>query len=169
MKKAIIPLMFAVGLLFLTSTSTLAADSLTGLKVQAGILPHSPFYVFDIAFEEVRAVFAISDETKALVYANIAEERLAESNELVVANNSANVDAIVQDYQNAIAKSQKHASLSNEPKLKAEIETRLEAHLDVLESIRLTVPDNAKFGIQNALTNSQKAVESIGQGKNSSG
>ena len=162
MNKAIILGMFVFGLILLTATNTEAIDNISELSVGAGLTPSSSFYVFDIAYESIMGLFAISGESKARFSIKVAEERLAETEEELRQNKTENIDVLMQDYQKSLAKAQAAAELSENIALIGFVQGKVAKHVSVLEHLKISVSDNVKFGVQTALANSQKASEKLG-------
>lgn len=161
--KAIVPIVFVVGLLLIGLTGTSAEDQTVELKVKAGLVPSSTFYNFDIAFESIRGWFVISDESKARFYINRAEERLAEAQAEQDSNNTAELDILMQDYQKYLAKAQIHAEASGDANTEEFVRLRVQTHLSVLQELKLSLPANARLGIETALNNSNNVLLKFGQ------
>jgi hypothetical protein len=62
-----------------TTQTTQTADAVVSYKGEAGITPDSLLYIIDKAIDQLRVVLANSEEKEAAVNADIAQERLGES------------------------------------------------------------------------------------------
>ncbi len=94
------------------STRAFAADANTQIsqtteaavsfKDEAGITPDSLLYTIDQAVDKLRVLLASSDEKKAEVIADIAEERLGESEVMAEKGETALAEKALEDYNNKI-------------------------------------------------------------------
>ena len=102
MKKMMLSIVLA--LLFLSVTPTVAlADrwdwrNNPDLLMDAGILPDSPFYVFDILGKNIGLFFTFGPEAKAQKALQYAEERLAEALAMAAKNNSQGLEKAANGY-----------------------------------------------------------------------
>jgi hypothetical protein len=90
---------FAAGVTTQTTEPTEAAVS---YKEEAGITPDSLLYVIDKAVDDLRVVLAGSEEKEAAVIADIAEERLGESEVMTEAGKVELAQKALEEYNKAI-------------------------------------------------------------------
>lgn len=113
------------------------------------ISPNNPLYFLDVFFDEQKIPIG-TDEEKARIRLEIANERLAEL-ESFPANNR-----VMNEYNKQIQELQKL-------NFSEQVLERLQNHVRVLERVRNRLQEigvmGAEKGISNALENSQKVIE----------
>jgi hypothetical protein len=142
----------------LTGGSALAANN---------AVPGDFLYDADLTLEQVLLNMAPSDEIAARIHLKIADERLAEAEKVLAFSDVRNSDAALEAYENeiaAIAQLVGSKSGADQEKLARLLETALTKHITVLRNLLEKVPEQARYGIQNALFASSKAKDNKGKG-----
>ncbi len=168
-RKILIGVIF-VFMLFL-SISFISAQE---LDESTGIGLDSTFWGLDIALERIRMAFTFGNEAKVNYGLQIAEERLAEIKELI--NNPVSFENVpTKNRQNELL-NQGHKERERvieqiidineeegneilKEQMREKIRLQLQKHIDVLTILNL--PEQASVGIENAINNSQKAINKI--------
>ncbi len=129
----------------------------------AGVKPGSFFYFFDTAFENIGLFFTFDSESKAKKALGYADERLAEIEAIAEEKNPDGVKTAIANYESNIALA---TEKSKEVKDKGQAETLLNSiadnnsrNQDVLATILIKVPDEAKEAITQAIEASKKGQE----------
>lgn len=127
-------------------------------EVNAGITPDSPFYGFDVWFDNIRANFATKTIDKARIRLEIAEERLSEMKITANQNKLIAMEKARIEEQNQITDlGNLQENLTEDEKV--DVQQMLQKHVMVLESLLERVPEQAQKGIKTALENSQRVFE----------
>jgi F0F1-type ATP synthase membrane subunit b/b' len=82
--------------------TTQPAEAVVSYKEEAGVTPDSLLYVIDKAVDDLRVVLAGSEEKEAAVNADIAEERLGESEVMAEEGKVELAQKALEEYNNAI-------------------------------------------------------------------
>jgi hypothetical protein len=119
-----------------------------------GITPDSPFYFLDKIGKSIGMAFAFGSEAKARKSLEYAGERLAEAQEMASANQTARLEKALADFEKYIADLQARLA---EIKLQLASDNISETaalaalkHLDILERIKLQVPDKDQGPVAHA-------------------
>jgi len=156
MKKLTTLSILLISLAFVAPMQVLAASN-------AGVKPGSFFYFFDTTFENVGLFFTFNPEKKAQKALEYADERLAEIEAVAEEKNPDGVKTAIANYESNIALATKK---SKEVKDKGQAETLLNSIADnnsrnqeVLASVLIKVPEEAKEAITQAIEASRKGQE----------
>lgn len=156
MKKLAIIMTLAVA--FSTVGATAFADEAVSLQSEAGIKPDSILYPIDTAIDNLKVTLASSDEDKAEVLSEIAEERLGESEAMTEEGKTDLATEALEEYNenmteavdilnDAIENSEDTADKSDLDDL-AEIEKEIidkqKTSIEVLKLVENKVSENAK-------------------------
>lgn len=151
---------------------------------KAGVLPDSPFYGLDLAWERLVLALTFNSEKKAVFGLLIAQERLSEIKIMQKEFNkwekveglTGEIKETIEREKNSIIKGLKKATREYE-KLVGEtkentriadnvvttkvVETNIEKHIEILEEVKKIVPEEAKEGIEQAIESSSKVLEEV--------
>jgi len=136
----------------LSSGTALAANSAA---------PGDLLYGIDLAVERIQLNLATSPEAIARLHLKQADERLVEADKRLVAGDVRNGNSALEAYESAVDAVASLAANEGGPeqeKLMGLLETALERHHTILEDLFDKVPEQAKFGIGQALMASGKAM-----------
>ena len=162
--------MFLTIFLFLFIFSSLERVMASPESEEAGLTPDSPFYFLDTWQEKISLAFTFNPQAKAEKMLKYAEEKIAETEKLSEEQKAKYMDKALNLYN------QYSTNISTQiDKLKAQgkdVDQLLQKvsestlkHQEVLTKVLEKVPEEAKSGIQNALSKSQqgfkKATEAI--------
>ncbi len=130
----------------------------------SGLLPGDFFYFLDILSEEIGTLFTFGDVAKAERYISLADERLAEAQELARAGESKRAGKVTKKYQKRLEKALKKAKKAKDEGKDVDevLSTIAEAtvkHQTVLADVYDKVPQEAKGAIEEAMKNSIKGYE----------
>jgi hypothetical protein len=142
----------------LTGGSALAANN---------AVPGDFYYEVDLTLEQFQLNLAPSDEIAARIHLKIADERLAEAEQVLAYGDVRNSDAALEAYKNeiaAVAQLVGGKSGVDQEKLVELLDIALSKHITVLEGLLEKVPEQARYGIQNALYASSKTKDNNGKG-----
>lgn len=136
---------------------------------KAGLTPDSPFYFLEIVVEEIGTFFTFGDIKKAERYANLATERLAEAQAVVEKDKPELAEKTLKKYENQLNKSiaraekamAKGKDFEKVMQVMAKAGNATSKHLEVLAEVYEKVPEQAKSGIENAMTASVKGHEKV--------
>ena len=156
--------------LFFLGTGVLAQE--TELP-DPGMTPDSPFYFLEIIAEEIGTFFTFGDLKKAERHAALAEERLAEAQDVIEKGKSELAEKTLERFENQLEKSiaraekamAKGKSTEKVIEVVAKVGQATSKHLEVLAEVYEKVPEQAKSAIENAMKASirghEKAVEAL--------
>lgn len=133
---------------------TQSTETVVSYKDEAGITPDSLLYTIDKAVDDLRIVLAIGEENKAEVNANIAAERLGESEVMAeeekpelaqeaLEQYNEKITEAVENLQEAIAKTEAASDENTDIKLEQNI-SDLEKAIQEVQDKSLIVLDNLK-------------------------
>lgn len=161
--------MHKILILSLIAISFLAAVSFTHAAdiYKPVITPDSPFYFLKTWRDSIQTFFTIGAENKAKQYLHLSEIRLAEYNKMVEKGKEDIAKKTLEKYENQLNRAVVNAEeLKQKGKditdLTQSIEKTTSKHLEVLQRNLEKAPEQAREGIQNAITNSSKQIERIG-------
>lgn len=156
MKKLTTLSILLISLAFIAPVQVSAATN-------AGVKPGSFFYFFDTTFENVGLFFTFNPEKKAQKALEYADERLAEIEAVAEEKNPNGVKTAIANYESNIALA---TEKSKEVKDRGQAETLLNSIADnnsrnqeVLASVLIKVPEEAKEAITQAIEASRKGQE----------
>lgn len=169
MKKLFIIFSLVVSLTFILSFTSKAEETTNSEDefVNAGVMPGSFFYGFDKFFENVAIKLTFSDEKRAERLTKIAEERLAELNELDPDLADQYASELFNEYGLSLEKANIYiAKLINEEKLSEEKITRIENRVEkaynrqerVREKIREKISAEIKEKVQLRIRNAKASI-----------
>lgn len=147
---------------FLTLIPLTLAHPNHGQLQEPSTLPGSATYGLDRAMESVSLALTFGKANKAEKRLNIAEERLAEANELTRKNRSQKAVKAVTAYtiqMQKVGKIQGNLPQSKSRKLQEHLNSSRNVHQAVLKSVMDKVPQQAMKGIRTALKKSQVPVK----------
>lgn len=129
-KKAILTLIFCF--CFIASFANAA---------ESNILPNNPFYFFKDLGRNIQDFLTLNPSDKAELRLNIAEEKLVEIEKLAEKNPDIDYDKYLQNYENAIEKFEKQASILDENSSKKEeildnVTSKILEHGERLEQLK---------------------------------
>lgn len=169
-------LVIAIIMMVVMSTAAIALDAtVPGTDVDdaqavtdAGILPTSPLYGLDIAFEKISLALAGNDYSRAQTALEQAQEHLAEARIMAKQDKLEARDKALKEHDDRIADVDAHKNgLSEEHR--AQVEEMMSKHLDVLRNVQAKLEVKgvpaATGGVQNAIENSQKALNNVKDAK----
>ena len=129
--------------------------SVSSLEKEAGVLPSNTlFYKLDILLDELKILFA-SQENKAKIIIEVANERLAEK---VIMLKKNKVELSTKAEAERLTQIKKLEKLSINKEI---LKEKLQKHILRLEDVKKEVPTEAQTGITNAITESQKVIDKI--------
>ncbi len=144
----------------------LAISALGGGTAYAsqGSLPGDILYPVKLSTEQVRQVLATNDTAKAELYLTFANSRVEEVTALVERGRPEKADIAVNGYDKAIAMAIEKMEKASDKGLgiadtSEEVASATLKHLEVLEGLLETVPDEAKPAIEKAIEVSAKGQE----------
>lgn len=159
-----IPILF---MFFMLSAGVVLAEKEIINLPAAGLTPQSPFYFLDQAGDWARLnIFTFNPVKKAKIKTEIAEERLAELNNVVF--KTPDMIAIIERLETTIQKWVEEANndakrLDGQNRDVSNVVEKLEAfnlkQQQVLEKAMERIPDQAKDGVEKALENIRKQAE----------
>lgn len=146
-----------VGLLLTFSVGIAKANDIT-LKDQAGITPDSILYPVDKAIDELSIALSFSDETKAEKIADVANERLGESEVMVEKGKQDLAEKTLKDYNQKMNEATQIAEkiiesagdnadkekIEKIKELQQKLEQKQQKSIEVLQKLQEKVNDNAK-------------------------
>ncbi len=122
-----------------------------GQLPEPGTLPDSPFYGLKRFFEGIGTAFTFDQEAKAARALELAELRLAEARAMAEMGKPEFVQDLASDYEKEIENSNAALASISEPERKRIASERVAVstlrHLDVLDSIKDRVPEQARPAI----------------------
>lgn len=129
-----------------------------------GILPGNPFYFLDTVFEGLGTIFTFGDQAKAERFLGLAEERLAEANELAEQGKSNRAEKATEKYTQRLAKALDRAQKAKDKgkdtdAVLTKIAEATVRHQEVLARVYEKVPEQAKEAIAKAMLKSAKGHE----------
>lgn len=152
---------FAISLLFLSIV--VAAPFSASAATNPGVKPGSFFYFFDTAFERVNLFFTFNPEKKARKALEYADERLAEAETLTESKDSSMVKAVMENYTaNIVLAAEKSKEVKDQQaseNLFSTIADNTSKNQEVLSSVLVKVPEEAKDAILKAIEASKKEQE----------
>ena len=159
MKKSLAILsILLISLAFVAPTQASASTS-------AGVKPGSFFYFFDTTFENISLFFTFNSENKARKALGYANERLAEIEAIAEEKNPDAVKTAIANYESNIALATKK---SKEVKDKGQVESLLtliedssSKNQEILNTVLIKVPEEAREVITRAIEASKKNQEEI--------
>ena len=132
----------------------------------SGILPGDFFYFLDIFSEKLEILFTFGNTAKAEKYLSLADERLAEAQELAREGKSEKADEAAKKYQEQLEKALKKAKKAEKEDKKEDVDKVLSIiaestmkHQAVLADVYDKVSEDAKDNIEKAMENSMKGYE----------
>lgn len=154
-------LMSFVVVLFM-STLVLAADD--NNLPDPGLTPDSPWYFLDSWGERLSLFFTFDNVKKAEKAEKFSEEKLAEAQKMADENKTDKIDVALGKYNDYLTETIDDANTAKEDgknvdEVLATVAQATQKHLAVLAEVLAKVPEQAKSGIQNAITNSSKGQE----------
>ena len=130
---------FAAG----TNTQTTQpADTVVSYKEAAGVTPDSLLYIIDKAIDDLRVVLASSEEKEAAVNADIAEERLGESEVMTEEGKVELAQKALEEYNEKIT----------------EAAAKLQA---VVVNLGATAEENADDKLEQSIADLEKAIQAV--------
>jgi hypothetical protein len=138
---------FAAGV---TTQTTEPTESAVSYKDEAGITPDSLLYVIDKAVDDLRVVLAGSEEKEAAVIADIAEERLGESEVMTEAGKVELAQKALEEYNKAITEAA--AKLQ-------EVVVNLGTTSE--ESSEAAVEENTDSKLEQSIVDLEKAIQGV--------
>jgi hypothetical protein len=137
-----------------------------------GILPDSPFYVFDNLGKNMGLFFTAGPESKAQKALKYAEERLAEAQAMAAKGKANGIDKAASGYDKFVEMAAEKAEEARQKGVPGDISERVASattkHLSVLDTVVEkfpdAVPDQAKQAISRAREASMKGAESALKG-----
>lgn len=120
-----------------------------------GITPDSLMYRFKRFIEGVDLFFTFDDVAKAEKHATLAELRLAEAIEMSKRGKPEFVNDLINDYKQSLTQSNELAEIAqqagrNTTTVRELVAIATSIHIDILEDVLKTVPEQAKPSIQKA-------------------
>lgn len=158
--KKILRIYLVLTLLFAISGRAGAQESQS--LPDAGMTPDSSFYFLDKLGEQIGMMFAFGTEAKTKKQIEIAEERLAEANELSETGNYVDLSGVIEEYNKTIGEAALNVAKSAQSgenfsqSLQELLVTTNSMSQTVLSRVYEQVPEQAKKGIENAMQNSMK-------------
>lgn len=145
-------------------------------KVEAGILPDSPFYSFKLFLEKVRLFFTFNPEKKIKAKAEFASRRVAEMAKLRKQIKEARIKGLAnverrklgaferasREYSKLINDLEKETLITKNAELESLINKTITRHVIVLNVLRQGLPEESEKGVSNAMINSGKVLEKVG-------
>ncbi|TSC69881.1 MAG: hypothetical protein G01um101470_940 [Parcubacteria group bacterium Gr01-1014_70] len=131
--------------------------------ISAGVKPGSLFYFFDTSFEKIGLFFTFNPEKKAQKALKHAGERLAEIELVADDDNTNTIKTAVANYESSVAlaaeKSMDITDKGESARLFTSIEGSASRNQEVLSSVLIKVPEEAKEAITQAIEVSKKMQE----------
>ena len=157
---------FLISLLLVSFIFSSIISAQTSLP-DAGLLPDSSFYFLKSWKESIQLFFTFNAENKVKQYLHLAEVRLAEYQKMIEKGKTDIAEKTLSKYENqlnrALLKAEEIKQKGKDIKdLSQQIETATFKHLDLVKENREKVPETARKGIETAIENSQKGIESFG-------
>jgi uncharacterized protein YeeX (DUF496 family) len=137
-----------------TTQTTQTPEAVVSYKEEAGITPDSLLYVIDKAVDDLRVLLAGSDEKEAAVNADIAEERLGESEVMTEEGKVELAQKALEEYNEAITEAAE--------KLQAVV-VNLEptAEESSEEATEEVVEENTDSKLEQSITDLEKAIQEV--------
>jgi len=131
---------------------------------EAGMTPDSALYIFDKAFERMSLAFTFNKAKKAEKHLRYAEERLAETGEMIKKEKPEFVDELIEDYEEDLEKGNEISKIAQQigediTKVSELVVVATSMHIDVLNEVWEKVPEQAKPAIQSAIISSKRGNE----------
>jgi len=150
-------LVFLISILSLVSTCILAEEELA----RPTILPDHPLYPFKTFFERVRLWLTFDPEARARFHAYLAEQRLAELNEMVKRRRFEYVHRLREEYEREMDEVENETSKTfgfgrNATALLEHVCNVTYKHIVVLERVLSEAPEAAREGLERAINASIK-------------
>ena len=128
-------------------------------EVQAGVSPDSIFYGIDVWWDDMRVSSANSVAEKARLRIEIAEERAAEMEVMGKLNKLTEMARARTEQQTQIQAMEQHIEEIEDDETKVSLQQKFQKHIMNLKRVREQVPEQAKQGLDNAITNANEAFE----------
>ncbi len=130
----------------------------------AGMLPNSPFYFLEILSEDIGSFFTFNEIKKSERALNLAEERLAEAEELAVLGSSDYIPKTMDKYEKQLEKALKKAEKAkkkgeNTDEVFTKIAESTVKHQTKLAEVYKQVPEKTKETTLRAMEQSMKLYD----------
>lgn len=129
--------------------------------------PGDTFYGFKrmgerISLAMARAPVIGGPDREARVLSQHADRRLKEAQILLERNNAEGAEKAIERYSNTIGRAQKRAEVSSNNEIREMVAKRARNNQEVLQRVSRNVPEQARQGIENALQNSRRVQNTLG-------
>jgi hypothetical protein len=104
--------------------------------IDSGITPDSVWYFLDVFFDDLRLALASSDEDKIKLELEIAEERLAEVNDMALKGDITGMIKAEKNHEKIFIKLQSELESRSEIEIGEEVQSRFENHNSEVERIK---------------------------------
>jgi hypothetical protein len=131
----------------------------------AGILPDSPFYFFKLFLEKLQLTFTFDQEAKAQRLIEIAERRLTELAALPEEKQAKYAERLTEAFVEALEEVD-DLEREEEDAVSEAVYEGVYHSLEVLQSVYINAPDQAKKGIQRAIHVKQAKLNGYKPGPN---
>ena len=131
----------------------------------AGILPDSPFYFFKLFLEKLQLTFTFDQEAKAQRLIEIAERRLTELATLPEEKQAKYAERLTEAFVEALEEVD-DLEREEEDAVSEAVYEGVYHSLEVLQSVYINAPDQAKQGIQRAIHVKQAKLNGYKPGPN---
>ncbi len=129
---------------------------------EPGTTPDSFVYGFKKAFEGLDLAFTFNQNDKVAKHLKFAELRLSEANAMVQKRMPEQVDGLTKDYDKQVSSAKQIANSASEAVDKAVLTDTITSasskHIQVLTSLKDTLPEQAQLRIQAIIDNSKKDI-----------
>lgn len=133
------------------------------VNLDAGILPDSPLYGLDKAFESIQRMLAFTDRAKAELALNHARERVAEIQGISERGKPEYINDLTEEFNVKMNEASKYggriSDLARRKEFNELIAEATAIHIEVLKEVKEKVPDVAKSSIQKAIDKGEIEVK----------
>ena len=150
--------MKAIMAMFMAMIMVVPAMALESTASPGKILPDSSLYFLDEAWGNIQVSMASGAFDKANVRAAIAEERIAEMEQMANENKLEATEKAKNNFEKEESEIEKLKEGMNETEKKS-IEETVGKHILVLQRVLAKAPEQARAGLENALNNTQSLIE----------
>lgn len=163
-RMSILSIVLVVALLLSTIPTIAVAENVNEELPEVTSRPGTFMYGLNRAVERVQFALTFNSERRAELALRNAERRLAESKAMIEAGDNQSAVRLMEEYSRGVDVSQENLERARTQgrdveSLETHINERLTKHIQVLQEVKETAPDQAQFGLDTAIESSQRNVE----------
>lgn len=132
------------------TATALAAGGTAAAAVTPGAVPGDAAYPLKQLGERLRVAVAGSASAEAMVWIDLADERLEEA--VRVSDRPESLNEVLEGYETALRRGQEASADAGSPEVEDMMTRRVGVHLQVLRTLRGTAPEASTAALERALT-----------------